>query len=161
MELGALLWAIEMEGKGYHRLGYGKPLGFGSATVTVNKGQILNVKARYSTFAEMGYEPLEDRTVVIRQFRDAAQTEWGVPFEELEPIRDLIALVGKQEPSLPVHYPFVADPDSPDRTKPDPKSQGSFEWFVGNKSNKGPKIEMGSATEDKGLPFINRKGEIY
>jgi CRISPR-associated protein (TIGR03986 family) len=46
LELGALLYAVELEDQMVHRLGYAKPLGFGSVKVTVETVEIVNWKKR-------------------------------------------------------------------------------------------------------------------
>lgn len=170
-ELGALLWALEIGGKGYHRLGYGKPLGLGSLSVTVTKLKLRNVYARYTSLDDNGWRKQsakEDRDYWVSLFqkgmawpyaseavRQAADKQgaaaWEVVFGDLPNIKDLLALIGRKEPSLPVHYPLSPDPDT----------QGQFEWFVGNKRLKGPKLELALAIEDEGLPLIKKDGSLW
>lgn len=151
VELGALLWALEVGGKGYHRLGYGKPLGLGSVEISVKHVQCLDPQARYRHLDDQGYRQVTAWRIYVQKFEKAMEALWGKSFYELAPVRDLLALVGRQEPLLPVHYPF----------SPDPRTQGRFEWFVGNKRKDGPKVELGLAVEDKGLPLIDRTGKIH
>lgn len=47
-ELGALLWALELPAGCAHKLGMGKPLGLGSARVTVTDLRLTDRPARYS-----------------------------------------------------------------------------------------------------------------
>ena len=41
-EIGALLWLISLPGGHYFRLGYGKPLGFGSVRMEVDEERCVN-----------------------------------------------------------------------------------------------------------------------
>lgn len=155
VELGALLWSLEIGGKGYHRLGYGKPLGLGSAVVSITNSRedaprILDVKTRYADLSKDGYVPLANWSSYVEEFKAAAQNRWGKEFDQLAPVQDLLALLGRKEPSLPVYYPYSREEGS----------QGAFEWFVGNKRKEGPKLELDLATDDKGLPFIDKKGRL-
>lgn len=165
VELGALLWALEVGGEGYHRVGYGKPLGLGSLKVDATL-QLQDVGRRYRSLSDDGWdkpmarEAQQQYVVAFQQaLAERYQTEIKLPvdsplgerFAALPNVADLLALVGWQEPTLPVHYPY----------SPAPYSQGAFEWFVGNKRADGPKIELALATEDSGLPLIDRGGKLH
>lgn len=45
VELGALLWSLHLGEQGFHRLGFAKPLGFGSVAVKVNELRQLSLTA--------------------------------------------------------------------------------------------------------------------
>lgn len=154
-ELGAFLWALTVGGLGHHRLGYGKPLGLGIAKVEVIRIETLSPHERFTSLSETGFGPvsLERASQWVGEFQRAAELTWGKPFFDLAPVADLLALVGDHEPSLPIHYP----------KSPDPNSKGQFEWFVGNKreGNRGPKVELGLATSDEGLPLISKDGTVW
>ncbi|MGH8590757.1 MAG: TIGR03986 family type III CRISPR-associated RAMP protein [Gammaproteobacteria bacterium] len=151
VELGALLWALTLGQQGYHRLGYGKPLGLGSAQVEVTAVETLDPQARYLRLADSGYANAERWPRWIESFQEAAAARWGKSFHELEPVADLLALLKRAEPALPVHYPY-----SPAQGV----GQKQFEWFVGNKHGRGPKLELGLAIEDEGLPLISKDGSV-
>lgn len=154
VELGAFLWALTLGGRAYHRLGYAKPLGFGSAIIDVMEVRTLDPQGRYTSLTDPGYAAVSGERIAhwTTTFQQAAQVRWDKPFDELAPVVDLLALTGRSEPRLPVHYP----------TSPDPTSKGQFEWFTGNKreGNRGPKLELGLAVDDKGLPLISKDGKI-
>ncbi|MFY9572378.1 MAG: TIGR03986 family CRISPR-associated RAMP protein [Blastocatellia bacterium] len=154
-ELGALLWALTLDGRGQLRLGYGKPLGLGSAKIEVIGVETLSPQERFTSLSATGFGsvPLERASQWVAEFQRAAELRWGEPFLDLAPIADLLALVGDREPSLPVHYP----------KSPDPNSKGQFEWFVGNKreGSRGPKEELGLAASDEGLPLISKDGTVW
>lgn len=151
VEIGALLWALTLGQQGYHRLGYGKPLGLGSAQIDVISVETLDPQARYTCLVDTGYANTEQWPRWIESFQEAATARWGKPFQQLEPVADLLAMLKRAEPALPVHYPY-----SPEQGP----GQKQFEWFVGNKHGKGPKIELGLAAEDEGLPLISRDGSV-
>jgi CRISPR-associated protein (TIGR03986 family) len=158
VELGALLWALELnEGdqQGYHRLGYGKPLGLGSVKVTVVNLERLEPEVRYSSLDDEGWSDVMDQKErCIDLFRRAMEILYHRPLADLPNIQDLMALAG-EPPELPIHYP---------RTAPEPSVEGkNFEWFVGNKRsgrNAGPRLVLQLADEDtEGLPLLDRYGK--
>lgn len=170
VELGALLWSLTLDGKGYHKIGYGKPLGLGSVEISVNNVTLRDPALRYQSLANSGELSLSasDQDQLLARFREAmcryyvvhkdirAAAErrglsgWRIVFEDLPNVKDLLALLDKKPANLPVHYPY----------SPEPNSQGQFEWFVGNNRLHGPKIELDLAIEDSGLPLIDKKGSI-
>lgn len=151
VELGALLWSLELNGW-HHRLGLGKPLGFGSVTIEVTEMQHLDPTMRYEEF-EAGWEDqLEQKEEYIRAFQKAMAERYGGDFYELDNIRDLKALLAKL-PELPVHYPR-----STSRPQPEGKN---FEWFMGNKRKPTLRLALRLATDDsEGLPLIDKRGEV-
>ena len=165
VELGALLWALEVGGLGYHRIGYGKPLGLGSLEVKVNNLRLRNFANRYAALTNHGWsaaQPREQLDHFVSDFQGAMvqrhrteplapdAADWPALFNALPHIQELSALIGRAEPTLPVHYPKSHDRNS----------KGQFEWFVGNKRLSGPKIELALATEDHGLPLMDKQGNV-
>jgi CRISPR-associated protein (TIGR03986 family) len=155
VELGALLWSLEMEGW-HHRFGFGKPLGLGSATLVVTKLQMIDNAARFASFeaASALRDRLAEKDAPVATFKAAMQERYGMEFNRLAPVRDLRALLATTPP-LPVHYP---------RASREPQSEGkNYEWFVGNKRsgrNAGPRLSLPLAEDDRdGLPLLDRFGE--
>jgi len=125
VELGALLWAIEMEDGMFHKLGMGKPLGFGSVKISIKKLEALHIKERYSSFKSNGWKIINKDTYTkwINLFKGTLKNRYGKDFGSLENIKDLRAILSS--PRLPVHYP---------RTSKEPQPDGkNFEWFMENK----------------------------
>lgn len=161
-ELGALLWALTLGGEGAQKVGMGKPLGLGSVDVHLDALDIENYERRYTTLDVLASAESGDPTQFVYKFMSAlvsfhmpeaaSRSDANVEelFHTLAPVKDLLALLGKSQPALPVHYPY-----SPVRD-----SKGSFEWFVGNKRVNGPRIEMDLAERDNGLPFIDKFGQV-
>lgn len=143
-ELGALLWILRLEG--HHRLGLGKPLGFGSLAVRIdwstsairNRDQLVD---RYRSVGEggvMSHEDLEElRTQFDEHFRS---TQPAVYMAMLESARGFSG-------ETPVHYP---------RVRPARPQAETFHWFVTN--------ERGARDQDRhgprhALPPLGRGGD--
>ncbi len=165
LELGALLWSLEMDGKCVHRLGLGKPLGFGSVRMEVTEMRLLGLARRYAELSDDGGEtvlagdPLRvAASRYVKVYTDAMQAAYGRPFAELENVRDLAAILGREARGRPhVHYP--RPPLDPQAWTDAPLPEGrNFEWFVGNKKRPQPYV-LPLAEEDKGLPLITRDGD--
>lgn len=155
VELGALLWSLELEKGMHHRLGFAKPLGFGSIRVQVQKLALLHPEARYTDLTTQGGwldNGLEHKVNLVNAFKDAMKAAYNVNFDVLDNIKDLRVLL-TTPPDKPIHYPR---PES----VPDPEGK-NFEWFVGNKRRSSP-LALALATEDdKGLPILDKKGNPH
>lgn len=154
VEVGALLWTLQLEGEQYHRLGLAKPLGFGSVRVKVLRVSLLDPIERYGENLLAGKRAataLEQRDW-ITEFKQAMQRAYGQEFHKLAHIRDLLALLGEPNPDLPIHYP-----------RPDvrPSLEGrNFEWFMGNNRNKDARYVLEMPGEEEGLPLIDKTGAV-
>jgi CRISPR-associated protein (TIGR03986 family) len=154
LELGALLWALDLKEEMVHRLGYGKPLGFGSVTVNITNASLMRPERRYLDLTSNGWETPKNLTAFVSAyqavFEESMHVLYGKAFDGL--VEELRALLGSPALSA-VHYP---------RPTPQPQPDGkNFEWFVGNKRKHGPHIPLPLATEDtEGLPLIDRSGKI-
>ncbi len=156
LELGALLYALELEEGLFHRLGYAKPLGFGSVKVTVESVEVIDWEKRLQSIEQSGWQRIEGAQYK-QAFLQEMQIRYGDEFGDV--LADLRALFGAP-PALPIHYPRPTrqfDPDHP-----------QFEWFVGNKRRiekraKGDlpePVALALAKDDKtGLPLIDKDGK--
>lgn len=153
VELGALLWSLHLEGW-HHRIGYAKPLGFGSAQIEVVSVTLLNPETRYRSFGEDGWSDHQQIEKWITVFKQAMASRFDAAFDQLANIRDLKALLSTT-PLLPVHYPRPTRQPQPDGRQ--------YEWFVGNKrggQDPGPRIALPLAEDDTaGLPLIDKYGD--
>ncbi len=142
VELGALLWAIKLEDGMYHKLGLAKPLGFGSVKISILSIRKLDIKERYSSYAKEVLKEIPDEktTEWIDSFKQAMRDKYGKPFEELDNIQDLKAILSKPPSDLYVNYPRTLKPGR------------NFEWFQQNE--KYGKIPLKIAAEDtEGFPY--------
>ncbi|MBN2001744.1 MAG: TIGR03986 family CRISPR-associated RAMP protein [Anaerolineae bacterium] len=147
VELGGLLWTLQLEEGMYHRLGYAKPLGFGSIKVMVGRLELLSPAERYGEIGVAdGWQECEDIAGLVEKFKAAMGAAYGSFDDALNSIQDLRALLTAPEPPpLPIHYP---------RLESEPAPEGkNFRWFMANKRSRPPK-KLELAAEDKdGLPI--------
>jgi len=144
VELGALLWSLEMEKGMHHRLGYARPLGFGSVTVRITTLKVLQPIRRFSSLKNEGWAIVTEkqRDDWIKSFQSQMAAKYDLPFDELPNIRDLRALSGEPDMTQ-IHYP---------RLESEPQVDGeNFRWFVENKRQSRPHA-LGLASDDRGLP---------
>lgn len=160
VELGALLWTLNLstdEGC-FFRLGYAKPLGFGSVKLSVERIELLNPGLRYSSLTADGWRgatPVE-RGDWLERFEKAMQRCYGKPLRELPNITDLITLLTEPKRSQPhyIHYPRTD-------LRPDPDGK-NFEWFVANKAKStkpekaGPNLPLELPGMEQGLPLLQK-----
>jgi len=152
VELGALLWSLEMDHQSFHRLGFAKPLGFGSVKITVSELKVLNPIKRYTALDTPSLIDAKDwKNKLVEKFQKAAAKKFGQSsFDDLPNIKDLRTLLSERPDELPIHYP---------RTSQVPDAEGkNFEWFMGN--NRKGFYTLPAATEDNGLPLIARDGRV-
>ncbi len=154
LELGALLWTLELDGKAYHRLGYAKPLGFGSVKVHVKGLRRMNPGQRYQgTGSRGGWESIiGEKEGLIDAFKqaliDAYPDDGKDGFESLPNIADLLTLLSEPAEDLPIHYPRSTE-------EPDPEGK-NFTWFVTN--NRRAHLVLPLPQEDHGLPLLRPMG---
>lgn len=154
LELGVLIYSLELEEGMYHRLGYAKPLGFGSVKITIEKIETIDWSKRLiSIQSKAGCEEVKEEKIseLREMFLDSISNIYGD--EEYTNLRlELKAILGKQ--NLPIHYPRPTS--KLDLNKP------SFEWFVGNKKRirkSSEPVALPLATDvQKGLPIIDKSG---
>jgi len=158
VELGALLWSLQLPENAYHRLGFAKPLGFGSVKITVRRASILNAGNRYGEQWLQNDAVIENEALqnwiaaLIEKFEETMSRAYTQPFEELEHVREILALLRDPAPDLPVHYP---------RSQKQPSEEGkNFEWFMGNNRNKQARLVLELPSQEEGLPLIDKKGTI-
>lgn len=157
VELGALLWLLNLEGGHFHRLGGGKPLGFGSVQLAILQNDNGQPDCDLRTGADWRntWLTLEETAAPDqRQLIDSAVSAYeqavehaygdGKPFPEVSFIRAFLAAARGLDDS-PVHYPRMA-------AQPDPDGE-NFKWFAAAEKNGGcplPTLEDGGL-----LPYGN------
>jgi hypothetical protein len=118
MELGALLWLLTLESRHYHKIGLGKPLGFGAVEVA----------------ADLEQARLRDGEAMRERYRSLAESSTATP-DELLALRDGFAT---DKATAPVQAEFLAAARGYDglaahypRTKVEPNAE-SFDWWGAN-----------------------------
>lgn len=164
VELGALLWTLNLSDLSdneqcFFRLGYAKPLGFGSVRLSVIQVELLDLDARYRSLQTSGWRPATplERSRWLERFETAMQHCYGKPLYELPNIVDLIKLLRGPEKGQPqhIHYPRT-------NLQPDPEGK-NFEWFVANKAKStkvdqaGPNLTLEMPDVEKGLILLEKE----
>lgn len=164
VELGALLWSLQLEENWVHRLGYAKPLGFGSVKINVSNLEIIDTKKHCSSLDSdlIKVEKTMWETKCILLFKEVIKSLYAKDnqkFLDLDPLKDMESLLTSSD--ISVHYPrppFFGELTG-DITKPNPEGK-QFEWFIGAK-NKKVNESLGIASERKTLSLITRKGDKF
>lgn len=164
-ELGALIWLLDLPEGCFHRIGGGKPLGFGSVRMTVKALDLLDgesIKSRYGTLlpagesgsASSGTERDASITSVeqvrggaIAAFKDAVSKAYG-NFEDVHFIKAFLNTA--KGFNKRVHYPRST-------REPDPEGK-NYKWFVGN-NDKTRRLALDELWAPRGLPLMNEKGK--
>jgi len=134
IELGLLLYTLELEDEMHHKLGLAKPLGCGTVKVNIEKMSIRNstdVAKRYQKLRRVtsGLQELADRSatnigVFLDAFKQAlSKANDDKPFGEIANIADLKQIMRFPAPVSNVSYP------------------GDYNWFQINKNNPLPTIQ--------------------
>lgn len=155
VELGALLWLLELPEGHYHRLGGGKPLGFGSVRLTVNWAQSdlregKDWQAAYCTLAAVEPPAPGAARQCMQRFEEALVQAYGSKNPTF--IAAFKRCAKGFEDGNPIHYPRVRPEGQQGPVPPNPKGEG-FEWFVANEKSRSPK-SLPSLLEKGGLPVV-------
>jgi CRISPR-associated protein (TIGR03986 family) len=175
VELGTLLYLLTLP-EGCHRLGGGKPLGFGSVRLELDGVELRDGAAwrayyswlidtmidtksggesirldDYSKASADEKKPLEDIKGAYKKAVAAAYGK-GQPFEKVPFIAAFEKAAKGFDDGKPIHYP---------RTTKLPTTDGeSFKWFAENEKTKGNTVKYGIALgdleTDKGLPILEK-----
>jgi hypothetical protein len=161
VELGALLWSLELDGAEWqHRVGLGKPLGMGAVTIRVHGFEWLP-SDRYESgpdvMRSISSDPSkpDERLPLVEELKDRFRTamahRYGAEsFAGLENVRDLAEMLSAK-PRLPVEYPWL-------KISSRKEDEGGHIWFGVNrrvKKNHGDRGEahwLDLADGDGGLP---------
>lgn len=157
VELGALLWTLNINQEGcFHRLGYAKPLGFGSVRIKVENLEFLEVDRRYQSLEESGRRTAARPEIdkLLARFESSMSRCYGLPCSQLPNIKDLIVLLREPKDALRVHIHYPRTD-----VRPDPEGK-NFEWFVANKaksitsSKAGPNYELKPPGDEESLQLL-------
>ncbi len=162
VELGALLWLLTLPDQHFLRLGGGKPLGFGSVSLTMEDCDVRTGKDLRARYKEWNTKPPQsDPTeAAIRDFKAALCRAYPPPtpgghFADIPFIKAFLVACRGFEDDLPIHYPRATEDGLPGPPSPDGES---FKWFVANEKA-GARYALNDLDEDQGLPtLVERSG---
>jgi CRISPR-associated protein (TIGR03986 family) len=164
VELGALLWLLNLPEQHFHRFGGGKPLGFGSvrlqlvsANSDIRSGHELS-KHRYASIQEDLITPEALTTEKwIKAFQDEVTTAYGRAFQDVSFIKAWLQAASGFDDHKPIHYPRTRSSGMTGHPRPNPEGE-SFKWFVQNaKILRGQVLNgyvLGDLAGDPGLPIF-------
>ncbi|WJQ13225.1 TIGR03986 family CRISPR-associated RAMP protein [Geobacillus stearothermophilus] len=149
VELGALLWTLQLEDGMVHRLGYAKPLGYGHVKIFIEHLYMEDICSRYANWSSSSVRDEKDKiSFYIQKFKEEMEKAFAKPFENIVQVTDLKAILTPKRERFPIHYP-----------KPNPEGK-EFEWFVQNKAQHRKDLPdltyhevLPFATEDKPLSY--------
>lgn len=163
VELGALLWLLSLPDEHYHRLGGGKPLGFGSVRLDIDdRNTHLHDGNGWRAF----YSTLDPRTPpelnhedVIKSYKEAVIGAYGPnpAFDEVSFIKAFLRMAKGFDDNLPIHYPRARQQGQADPVPPHPEGL-AYQWFVVNDRtgrDAGPQASLPDLATDSGLPMLD------
>ncbi|MEU8037764.1 TIGR03986 family CRISPR-associated RAMP protein [Streptosporangium sp. NPDC049078] len=142
-ELGALAWLLTLPPGHFHRLGLGRPLGFGSVRLDIDEESTeLHSGAEYADHYRSLSDTLPD-TDGVKRLIGAGETfnRMVEGVDSLRKVCDAMLAVARGNPKLPVHYPRTR-PDWAQEgvpAPPDPRG-GNYAWFTENERSEGRRI---------------------
>lgn len=167
VELGALLWLVSLPGGHVHRLGGGKPLGFGSVRLDIEAIDVRTGEGWRRYYAALDEDPPApeyclrvpgdaDRCVV--KFKEAVGRAYGNGrFEGASFIRAFLRASEGFGDRLPTHYPRARPADKAGPVPPHREGR-AYEWFVANERlDRGNPIygySLPDLDADNGLPVL-------
>ena len=167
VELGALLWLMTLPEGYFHRLGGGKPLGFGSVRLALdwNKTDLREGHdwlAFYSTLDEGDNANRNAAQRCIREFETEIAAAYGNG--DLNRVSFIAAFnhgARGFDDGKPLHYPRALQQGQERNGTIPPHPEGkAFEWFVANErtgNQGGPKLALPDLENDEGLPILETR----
>lgn len=156
VELGALLWLLSLSDLNFHRLGGGKPLGFGSVRLDIDLDRTdlrsgEQWKDYYSSLdssSEMNIQ--ECLTTSISAFQSAIKTAYSSnSFDQVAFIKAFTQGAQGFNDNGAIHYPRIEQ-------APHPEGK-AFEWFVKNEKTAnhsgGRKLALAPLAQPQSLPI--------
>lgn len=157
-EVGALLWLLSLPEKHYFKLGYGKPLGFGSVRLEVDDDVLplgTGEHWRKEYYATLDADPPtmfdeSQRSKCIQAFQESiAVYDANVSFEDIPFILDFLQILEGPMDDSPIHYPRL-------KRYPTPEGE-NFRWFTANERGQegaqGRKDALPDFLDEEGLPY--------
>ncbi len=163
VELGALLWLLNLPLEHYHRLGGGKPFGFGSIRLDIDwnssdlrKG--IDWQEYYRSLIPPSNSNPREAETTIALFQKTFEEVYGggKAFKDILLIQAFCRSAQGFDDKLPVHYPRARQRGQDGAVPPHPEGK-AFEWFVANERTGGPKCSLPPLWDETGLPILNNR----
>lgn len=150
LELGALLYLLQLPESHYHRLGGGKPLGFGSVEIKITETDLRTGQKWQEFYRSLKNEEKPEQTQTlncVEAFKDAVKTAYKTSkFDKVSFVEAFLKSAQGFDDGKPIHYP---------RLQPNPDPNGkNFKWFTANESTDGFKLSLPLLVEDGGLRYV-------
>lgn len=161
IELGALVWLLRLPQGHFHRLGLGKPLGFGSVRLDIDLERTeLASGDQWRDYYRSLTAPLA--SAEESRLLDEARAAYEALLERTPPLRAVKAAflaAAKGDSELPVHYPRTRPADLPEGTPVPPNPEGNnYAWFTENaRAERLPLPRLG--TSDAPLRILPEKDD--
>ncbi|WP_212908493.1 TIGR03986 family CRISPR-associated RAMP protein [Streptomyces sp. TS71-3] len=174
VELGALVWLLQLPDEHYHRLGLGKPLGFGSVRLELDTDASTDLRAggewaeTYRSLSPNADNPapnVHERLDRVRQlFQEAVATT--NPPAETSPLNTFLKAARGLD-QVAVHYPRARPEDTAEGepVAPDPEGR-NYVWFTKNEQIRDRRVrnDRGRSlpavwSEEPGLPYHPEKSD--
>jgi len=158
-ELGGLFWLLDETENFYHRVGGGKPLGFGSVKLRIKEMELRDGEAWKNFYQNiLSSSPAlyskNDISAIIEKFKNATSQSYSRHnnFDQVSFIIALRKALQGYDDDLPVHYPRPqAKP-----TSTDPRAKDKiYHWFGNNEQGM-----QGSGGRQHALPALQESGGL-
>ncbi len=163
-ELGALLWLLTLDGKKHHRLGLGKPLGFGSVHLAIDETntELYSTGEWVDYYRRLSAKPRPiGASASIGRIRETFESLVS-DSRALQAMREAFLAAAEGVQDLPVHYPRVRPLDMADGSAVPPDPRGlAYEWFTANERTNRGKIRAGHGRSLPAATGGDRKLNIY
>jgi CRISPR-associated protein (TIGR03986 family) len=163
VELGALLWLLALPPEHYHRLGGGKPFGFGSVRLDIdwNKTDLRkgdDWQQYYQSLTPLSNSNRKEAETTITLFQKVFEEVYGngQKFQNIPLIKAFCRAAQGFDDKLPIHYPRARQQGQNRAVPPHPDGK-AFEWFVENERAGGPKLALPPLWDENGLPILNNR----
>ncbi|MFF4652620.1 TIGR03986 family CRISPR-associated RAMP protein [Streptomyces sp. NPDC001380] len=168
VELGALVWLLDLPEGHHHRLGYGKPLGFGSVRLQLDPDACALRTGQQWADSYRSLDPAADQPpagqagILEDARRCFAEAAAEGPHAEGRHLEAFLKVASGLDDAA-VHYPRVRPRDLPAGEHVPPHPEGkSFSWFVANDQEENGRTMSGRgqslpAWDNPHLPFHDER----
>lgn len=165
VELGALLWLLNLPEDHFHRLGGGKPLGFGSVHLALDleKTDLRQGKDWQEYYRSLSQETKIDSLNIeecINVFKEEVEKVYNKNFDSVSFIKAFCISCKGFDDGKPIHYPRVRPENNHNGEVPPQQNGEGFKWFVENEKNSEKEknlYSLPSLIDEIGLPYLSLK----